>query len=238
MRALVIEHDHADPAGLIGARLADHRYDVTVFRVVPPDRYHDPGVTVTFPDPAGYDVIAAMGAPWSVTDPRIASWLGPELGLLRGAHGRGIPVLGVCFGGQALAAALGGTVIRAGTPEIGWCWIRTADPELVPAGPWFQCHYDRWTWPAGARRVADSAAGPQAFTLGRSLAVQFHPEASPDVVRLWLENGGYEEFAAAGIDAAAVLAETRGRAGPAAARGRQLVDRFLSRAGRAVPVPA
>ncbi|WP_267883791.1 glutamine amidotransferase-related protein [Streptomyces sp. NRRL S-646] len=48
------------------------------------------------------------------------SWIGGELALLRKAHRFGIPVLGVCFGAQALTAALGGSVEPSPRPEIGW----------------------------------------------------------------------------------------------------------------------
>lgn len=234
-RALIIEHDHADPAGLVGSHLAGGGYDVEVFRVVPENRYHDPGVLAEFPDPGAYGVIVAMGAPWSVGDERIASWLTPELDLLRTAHGRGIPVLGVCFGGQALAVALGGTVARAPHPEIGWYRLRTADPALVPPGPWFQWHYDQWTTPSAATPVADTAAGPQAFTAGRSLALQFHPETDPSLMRLWLDDAGYAEFAAAGLDPEKVLAETCRQAPAAAERARRLIDLFLARSAAMLP---
>jgi GMP synthase-like glutamine amidotransferase len=39
---------------------------------------------------------------------------------------------------------LGGTVIRAGRPEIGWTTVQTSRPDLIEPGPWFQWHADRW----------------------------------------------------------------------------------------------
>ena len=72
------------------------------------------------------------------------------------------------------------------------------DPELVEAGPWFQWHHDRWTPPPGARSVARTALAPQAFTIGRSLAVQFHPELTVDQLAGWLGNGGADYLVAHG----------------------------------------
>ena len=90
----------------------------------------------------------ALGASWSAYDASLHSWLLPELQLLRDAHEAQVPVLGVCFGGQLLAAAHGGSVARSAHPEIGWYDVES-DDDLVPAGRWFQWHYDRWQLPGG-----------------------------------------------------------------------------------------
>lgn len=44
--------------------------------------------------------------------------------------------------------------------------------------------------PANARLLAHNLLGPQAFTIGRHLGVQFHPETSPDQVESWFARGG------------------------------------------------
>ena len=162
MRALFVQHDHVSPVGPIGARLSEHGYDVEELVVVPEDSFHQPGVDVEFPDPTRYDVIVPMGAPWSVYDhDLIGAWALPELDFLRDAHTAGVPVLGICFGGQALAAALGGAVVASPEVEVGWHAVDTDEPDLVEAGPWFQWHQDRWVAPEGARSAgADAARGP------------------------------------------------------------------------------
>ncbi len=231
MRALFIEHDHCSPVGPVGDRLAARGYDITEFLVVPADRFGDPGVRVSFPDPLSFDVIVPMGAIWSAYDHQlIGSWLAPELGLLRAAWERRVPVLGICFGGQALAMALGGSVAAAGQPEIGWHLVQTDDPELIEPGPWFEWHYDSWRPPAAARSLARTGVGPQAFVAGNSLAVQFHPEVTSSVLRLWLDNGGYADLARSGIDAAGLLGQTRRL--EAAAVARAGACRQLPRPGR------
>src|SRR4051812_35760953 len=108
-----------------------------------------------------------MGAPRSVYDrSRIGTRIDDELGFLTPAVTAGVPVLGICFGGQALAAALGGGVVPAAEPEIGWRTVRTARPDIIAEGPWFEWHGDRWERPPGATPLAWTAACEQAFTYG------------------------------------------------------------------------
>ena len=239
MRALFVQHDHVSPAGPIGARLADHGYDVEELVVVPEHSHHHPGVTVSFPSPSRYDVIVPMGAPWSVYDhDLIGSWAVPELDFLRDAHAAGVPILGICFGGQALAAALGGTVVASPALELGWHRIETDEPGLVEAGPWFQWHQDRWVAPEGARTLARTSIADQAFVLGRSLAVQFHPELTPSMLAGWLGNGGRDYLAARGLDEGPLLDETAREAEAAEGRARGLVDRFLEQVAHRDLAPA
>ena len=104
MRILIIEHDHLSPPGHVAERFVDRGYDVIEHLVVPGDRYYSPDVTTEFPDPLAFDAIVPMGSPWGAwEDERIGTWLHPEMDLLRTADAAGIPVLGICFGGQLLA---------------------------------------------------------------------------------------------------------------------------------------
>ena len=229
MRALFVQQDHVSPTGPVGDRFRHHGYEVVELLVVPPERFASPDVTVEFPDPRDYDVIVPMGAPWSVYDVgTIGSWIGAELAFLRAAHEADVPIFGICFGGQALAAALGGSVQPGTEAEIGWYEVDSDDPGLVGPGPWFQWHYDSFTPPPGARTFASTPIGPQAYTIGRSLGLQFHPEITPDQLVAWLENGGDASLAEAGIDATQLVAETTSTAAAASARTHALVDAFLA----------
>ncbi len=228
VRALFIEHDHCSPPGAVGERFSQRGYQVTEFIVVPESRFRQPGVGAAFPDPAGFDAIVPLGACWAVYDDAlIGRWLRPELELLRRAHQLGIPVLGICFGGQALAAALGGAVQPATGPEIGWTRLRTADPALIDAGPWYEYHYDRWQLPPGARELARTAVCSQAFVTGRSMGLQFHPEVTAAVLESWFDGGGTADLEKNGLRLTEVLAEARARERAAARRARRLVDTFL-----------
>ena len=90
-------------------------------RWCPPSGSTTPAGDVTFPDPTGYDVIVPLGARWPVYDDALRqTWVGAEMQMVRDAADAGVPMLGVCFGGQLLAQAFGGSVARSATPEIGW----------------------------------------------------------------------------------------------------------------------
>ena len=229
MRVLFVQQDHVSPTGPVGEAFADRGFDVQEFLVVPEEHFDEPSVTVTFPDPVTFDAVVPMGAPWSVYDrDRIGTWIDDELDFLRRAHQAGVPVLGICFGGQALAAALGGKVIRAGQPEVGWTTVQTSRPDLVEPGPWFQWHADRWVLPDGVRARARTQAAEQAFVVARSMGVQFHPELTPQMLDGWLGNGGSQHARALGLDPGQLVAETAARSAEARARARRLVAAFLA----------
>ncbi len=233
-RVLFVEHDHVSPPGPVAERFADHGYDVAELLVVPGERFHDPNVDMTFPDPGDYDVVVPMGAPWSAyAHETIGAWVLPELDFLRRADALGVPVLGICFGGQLLASAHGGEVAASPHPEVGWSVVHSDDETLVPSGAWFQWHYDRWTLPPGAREVARNAAASQAFVLRRNLAVQFHPELTVAMLTGWFDNGGRAKAAGRGLDPDVLLAHTAALEDVARRRSDALVDAFLARVATA-----
>src|SRR5689334_14527575 len=106
---LFIQHDADNPAGIIADVFAQHGWTATVFHVVPRRDFPGSGV---------YDAIVALGSDYAVDDPEIAGWLGAEQRMLRAAHHAGVPVLGVCFGSQVLAMALGGLARKAIRPHV------------------------------------------------------------------------------------------------------------------------
>ena len=176
MRLLVLEYQADAPAGLVAEWAHERGWNVDVVR---------PRELGEAPDPHAADAIVALGSDCSVhasTDP----WIAPQLSLLRAAHHAEVPVLGICFGGQALAAALGGTVTRAPRTEIGWIDV---DGDDGYGGRWFTWHEDAFTLPPGAVELARAPSGPQAFAIGRSVGLQYHPEVTPKIVEEWLAEG-------------------------------------------------
>lgn len=227
-RVLFLYNDPTAPAALLGDAFAENGFDIDTFEVVPAERADDPVFDVAFPDAARYDVIVPLGARWAVYDERLAgSWVADEIELVRGALAAGAGVLGVCFGGQLLARALGGEVSRSPHPEIGWYEVHSDNPALVPHGPWFQWHFDRFSLPPGAVEVARNLGTTQAFAHGRALGLQFHPEVDRALVEEWLvgDDGGVAEL---GLDADKIRARSAVELDDAARRLRLLVRGFLS----------
>ena len=237
-RALFIEHDPASPGGPVWRQFEKRGYEICRFNVVNRENYKTPNVTVKFPDFNEFDVIVPMGSPWGVwEDERIGNWLLPELEYIRAAHNAGIPILGICFGGQLLARALGGDVAPGPRAEIGWHVIMSDDESLIERGPWFQYHFDRWTLPPKATEIAKTPVASQAFVCGRSLALQFHPEVERAVLDQWLLfDESCVKIEHAGYDHNLLLAHTSYEEANAGERAAQLVDNFLDRVAQNEPV--
>jgi GMP synthase-like glutamine amidotransferase len=196
-RVIVVRHHDIDSAGFIadafearGAGLSVHLF---------PDGGPLPAVD-------GADHIVVLGAVSSVNDPD--PWIAAELTWLRAADQAGVPVLGICFGAQALCAAFGGRIEAMGRREIGWTTVDSPDHDLVPAGPWLEFHDDRCLPPAAATVLARNDVAVQAFRISRHLAVQFHPEVDGSQLKRWLDAHPESDAASLGIDPDQFLADT------------------------------
>lgn len=215
MRVIVIKHHEIDDAGFIGAAFEARGATLEVHLV--PDGGPLPALD-------GVDHVVVLGAVWSVYDhERIGHWIDGELNWLRAADATGVPVLGICFGAQVLAAALGGRVEPAPRPEIGWMTVEPLAPGLIEEGPWLEFHGDQCVLPPQARVLARTGVCVQAFAVGRHLAVQFHPEVDGAQVRRWLDDGGAAEARRAGQDPAELIAVSVAQEPQAAGRADRLV---------------
>jgi GMP synthase-like glutamine amidotransferase len=219
MTALILQHGDLGPPGVLGDWAAARGIELEIHRT-------QSGAPL--PALNGQAFIASLGSPHNPADLHIPE-VAAELAYVEQAIARDIPVLGLCFGGQMLAKALGGEIEKAPHPELGWHAIDSAAPEIVPPGPWLQWHFDRFTVPTGAELLATSAAGPQAFTHGRHLGVQFHPESTIEIVRSWARSDD-ERVRALGIgDGQALLERGRGHATAAVSAAFDLFDAFWRR---------
>lgn len=205
-RVLILQAGTTDPA--VRSRFGD--YGDWFARVVAPHA----GCRVVraweekLPDLAGFDGVLMTGSPRSVTEPE--PWMDDAAGSMLDAA-RTRPVLGVCFGHQLLARALGGRVERnprgreAGTSEVSLTDDGVADPLFAPGPPGTgpgrppaarrtllvqQTHEDHVAeLPPGATLLATNAMSPiQAFAVGDAVrCVQFHPEMDAERSRALAE---------------------------------------------------
>lgn len=147
------------------------------------------------PDPAFGSCVIVTGSAASVTER--AAWMLRAEEYLRQAVAHGQPVLGICFGHQLLAKALGGDVERnPNGREIGTIKVTLLNPDdpLFAGLPGVievnATHVDSVTrLPEGAEVLASTDLEPRAaFRSGEwAYGVQFHPEIDGDVMRGYLE---------------------------------------------------
>jgi len=140
------------------------------------------------------DMIVTLGGPMSTRDARKHPWLIHEKAFLLRMIADGARALGICLGAQLLAEVLGGEVTQATHREIGWHRI-TVSPgadgtrafrDLAGDLPAFHWHGETFMLPAGATRLASSAACEnQGFEWndGQVVGLQFHWEYAPECVR-------------------------------------------------------
>lgn len=197
--------------------------------------------TAGVPETLGEDVrgILVMGGLMGVPEIDQLPWMQQEVELLRTAHAREVPVLGICLGAQLLAHALGGTVERRPTPEVGLFSLhRTAEAKddqvfagFPDGGRVALTHNDEVTeLPPGAvpMLAGDQASGTPAWKVGDTIhAVQFHPEIAPGLLQFWIDEGFGTSIEAAGVDAEAFTAEVTAEARFLRAVGLALVGRWI-----------
>lgn len=232
MRALVLTHFFYSNPGPVAQRLRERGFELDERLVIPKDQIESPNVEFEFPNPADYDVMVVLGSHWGAwQDDVIGNWLLPEIEWMRDAVEADVPVFGICFGGQVMARALGGSVAPAPRAEFGWTYLDSDDESIVPAGPWFEYHSDRWQLPAKATEIARTPLASQAFSYRRSLAVQFHPEVDAAVLDEWFRDGSTDELESHGFDPAVMMAQTKRLDETAKARTVAMVDWFLAQSG-------
>lgn len=188
MRVLLISHEPQAAPGRIGRRLADRGIETQLHVVL-----SDPGAPNTdFPDPGDFDAVIAFGSFANAHDPKARVWVQPEVEYIRQLSDSDKPYLGVCFGGQLLAEALGGKVVPAGShaSEIGLVsFSGHASDCAVPEGPWFTWHEDRIDLPASVDVLMRNDNAIQLFRSGSAVGTQFHPEADTTLVGMWTDVG-------------------------------------------------
>ncbi|PJA81243.1 MAG: amidotransferase [Nitrospirae bacterium CG_4_9_14_3_um_filter_51_5] len=171
--ALCLQHVLFEGPGVFRPALETRGYTVRTVAVPANGLPSNPG-----------DFLLIMGGPMSVND--ADAWIEAELQFVKTGLARDIPVLGICFGAQLLAKALGASVTPGPKFEIGMVpvsltEIGRTDPvfsSLPQTFPVFQWHGEGMTLPPGATHLATSADFPvQAFRMkDRAYGLLFHLE--------------------------------------------------------------
>ncbi|NRQ50381.1 type 1 glutamine amidotransferase [Aeromicrobium stalagmiti] len=144
-----------------------------------------------YADLGGTDLVLLLGSDKSAHDEKWTESVTAEIRLVRAALAAGTPVMGICYGAQVMARALGGTSWRADQAELGWARVDTTDHVLCPEGPWGQMHKDVFAPGPTSRVIGTSWRGPQCFVDdafgARAIAWQFHPEVTPQTYERWVD---------------------------------------------------
>lgn len=137
------------------------------------------------PDPAGLEAVLITGSAAGVYDDE--PWMAPLMDFIRWSAAENVPQIGICFGHQAIAQALGGQVVKS---DKGWgigrhvyqvadrpAWMGEAPPAQFALTV---SHQDQViTPPPGADVLARSEFTPHAalaYAQGPAISFQGHPE--------------------------------------------------------------
>jgi GMP synthase (glutamine-hydrolysing) len=180
------------------------------------------------------DLVIMMGGPMGVYEQETHPWIACQIRRLARRLDADRPTLGVCFGAQMIAAALGARVYPGGAKEVGFHPVTVHDEESplrhladVPVLHW---HGDTFDLPEGVDLLASSHVYPhQAFRRGRNLlALQFHGEMGEDPrFDAWIEQGPHD-IAAAGHTPRTLRAAHDEHGPRAVAAGRAMIAEWLA----------
>jgi GMP synthase (glutamine-hydrolysing) len=238
VRVLAIVHQRDAGPGVFAEAIAEA--GGTLDEWTPAERPDPPA------DPLGYDAVLVLGGAMNADEGERHGWIAEEKAVLRALLAREVPLLGLCLGGQLLAAAAGAEPRRAGRPEIGWHRVEVTpegeeDPLLGPLSPSFeafQWHSYEFPLPAGAVPLARSEVCLQAARLGeRAWALQFHPEVSRADALHWVDDYRSDTDAVRiGVDPAVLGPETGAKIDAFNDLGRDLCRRWLQTAAGVRPL--
>lgn len=177
----VIQNDPEVPPGGIG-------------RILPESVVHHPYRGEPLPGVSGMSGLIVLGGRMGADEDRLHPFLGPLRDLMEKALQCEIPLLGICLGGQLLAMATGGRVVRNRWGERGKVMVSlsaegSGDPlfhGIESPFQTFQWHDDSFDPPPGSVLLAGSPECPhQAFRIGSGWGLQFHPEITGEILSLW-----------------------------------------------------
>jgi GMP synthase (glutamine-hydrolysing) len=180
------------------------------------------------------DLLLVLGGPIGIYEVDRYPFLKQELATIEAAVKKGVPVIGICLGCQALAAVLAARVYPNRQKELGWDELTlTKEGKASPLGVLegvrvLNWHGDTFDLPVGATRLASTPITPnQAFVYGpKVLALQFHVELPERDLERWLI-GHTLELATSKVDLGKMRAETARDAPAGNAASRELFNTWL-----------
>ncbi len=182
---------------------------------------------------ADISALIVLGGAMGANDEQNHPFLAELKKLIRRVVESGVPYLGICLGGQLLAAALGAVVASRRWEEVGALdVVLTAEGRRDPLFRGirqefraFQWHHDSFDIPDRGILLASSAACPnQAFRVGTcAWGLQFHPEVTEVIIRGWC---AWEHSTA--VKTGAFVAAFSREADAYRATARRLVENFLT----------
>jgi len=147
------------------------------------------------PHAADISALIVLGGSMSANDDLGHPFLADLKKLIRGVAEAGVPYLGICLGGQLLAAAFEGKVVSDRWEELGNLKVSLTETgcrdllfrDIPQAFRAFQWHHDSFDIPPGGVLLAYAMVCPhQAFRVGeRAWGLQFHPEVTEEIIRTW-----------------------------------------------------
>jgi GMP synthase-like glutamine amidotransferase len=236
--AVIVRNEDPDPGGTVLEELRAEGLDVNII---------DAHRGQSFPDLSDVSGVVLFGGAQHADDVDAHPYLRDEREFAARATDAGVPILGICLGGQILALAHGAALRPSPAIEFGYTEIRpTPEGRRDPImSVWqegdrvFHWHEDSFDLPSGATLLLESELVPnQAFRYGEtSWGTQFHPEVTREVIDGWLRIVG-DTQTKWGKTPDQIREEGRRYLAAEERRAREMVRRFagLVRA-RARPVP-
>ena len=177
---LLLIHGAGDPGHMTSVvETAGYRPELASFSDGPLPRHRLPE----------YEAVIVLGGVTNVDQEDSHPWLRDEKPAIREGLEAGVPLLGICLGGQLLAEAAGGRVKPARQPRQGFQDVTLSpaaagDPVFASVPPKIRpivWHEYEFELPAGATLLAESETARQAFRLNDRpvWGMQFHPEITP-----------------------------------------------------------
>ncbi|MBU2967321.1 type 1 glutamine amidotransferase [Amphritea sp. 2_MG-2023] len=176
MKALVLQNSTSSGLGILEDILLDEYCIYTDIRDARKEN-------LAKLDVSKYELVIILGSGHSVYEDQLP-WITEEKVFTKKLLEIQKPLLGICFGGQMIAAAMGASVTPTGKMTCGWLTNNEYKNEAW-MGPWLRWHGDTFSLPAGANLLAKDGEVIQGFQVGSAVAIQFHPEVNHNIISKW-----------------------------------------------------